>query len=183
MIKPPKNNRTDQPSSRLASTQIFRDWSSQQIVSFAPGRQPSPPLRSTNYIHCGKITLVCKQQPPYTGRTRIKRFLDARYKNMKWNLIIAAVTCLVTGCSESVRREPIQPDDILSQEFRTIFRAQGYTNRLDFMHVTRTTRRGRIEYDVMARDLEQPELAGGPSLTITRNGTNWVVVAAGSWQP
>jgi hypothetical protein len=50
---------------------------------------------------------------------------------MKWNLIIAAVTCLVTGCSESVRREPIQPDDILSQEFRTIFRAQGYTNGPD----------------------------------------------------
>ena len=139
---------------------------------------------NNNFSTCGMNRLVCKQQPSYTCRTKNKRYsLDARYMNMKWNLIIAAVTCLVTGCSESVRREPIQPDDILSQEFRTIFRAQGHTNHLDFMHVTRTTRRGRIEYDVMARDLDQPELAGGPSLTITRNGTNWVVVAAGSWQP
>jgi hypothetical protein len=46
LIKPPKNNRTDQPSSRLASTQIFRDWSSQQIRQTCPW--PSAPrLRST----------------------------------------------------------------------------------------------------------------------------------------
>jgi hypothetical protein len=73
----PTTYRTDQPSSRLDSSQLSRDWNCQHIVSFAPRTVSKAPAPFTPFSHCRKITLVCKQQPSYTGRTGINGIRSA----------------------------------------------------------------------------------------------------------
>jgi len=96
------------------------------------------------------------------------------------NIMVAGI--LLVGCSDVVRVETIQPDATLIQELTTVFRDQGHTNHLDFILVQEIRRPDKVEYSVHARDLDKPQLTGGPSLTVTGNGTNWTVVASGSWQ-
>ena len=95
---------------------------------------------------------------------------------------IAVVALLLGGCGKGVRVETIQPDAVLKQELTAVFRSEGHTNRLGLFHVEMITRPDRIEYSVMAKDLDQPNFTGGPSLTVTKTGENWTVVSSGSWQ-
>lgn len=97
-------------------------------------------------------------------------------------LLLVIAACFIVGCAGFAKREPIQPDDFLIQKFKSMFRTQGHTNRLDIVHATRMILEDRIEYDVMARESDQSGFAGGASMTIVVKDTNWVVVAVGSWQ-
>ena len=90
--------------------------------------------------------------------------------------VLLALAAL-SGCKQSVQIEVVEPDAQLEQAFNAVFRSEGHTNRLGFFHVQKITKPSRVEYSALARDLDHPELSGGPSLTMTKKGEKWAVLA------
>jgi hypothetical protein len=78
--------------------------------------------------------------------------------------------------------ETIEPDAGLKKEIASVFQSEGHTNRLEFFLVRKITRPDRVEHNVFAKDLDRPDLTGGPSLTLTKTGEKWTVLASGGWQ-
>jgi hypothetical protein len=97
-------------------------------------------------------------------------------------MFIPVALVLLVGCRQSARIETVQLDVESKEEFVRVFHAEGYTNRLEFIHVEKISRPESVEYAIKAKDLDHPEFTGGPSLTLTKTGEKWTVVARGSWQ-